>query len=71
MSTYEPQPPEYPAPAPATGHVANVKQSRDKAQYMRVPTGHSFLLHWFVLGILTMFIVPIYYSVSPNHFWHV
>lgn len=47
-----------------------VKQSRDRAQYVRQQKGHSFLLHWLVLGIFTVFIVPIYYSVSPNHYWH-
>jgi len=29
------------------------------------------VLHWLVLGIFTCFIVPIYYSVSPNHYWHI
>ncbi|QWS69728.1 hypothetical protein SEA_WILLIAMSTRONG_62 [Microbacterium phage WilliamStrong] len=47
-----------------------VKQSRDRAQYVRQQKGHSFLLHWLVLGIFTVFIVPIYYSFSPNHYWH-
>lgn len=74
-----------PLPVPAGHHVSmttaelgevlaansrSVKQSRDKAQYVRQQKGHSFILHWFVLGIFSMFIVPIYYSVSPNHYWH-
>lgn len=50
--------------------VAPVKQSRDRAQYVRQQKGHSWVLHWLVLGIFTCFIVPIYYSVSPNHYWH-
>lgn len=49
----------------------SVRQSRDRAQYVRQQKGHSFILHWFVLGIFTCFIVPIYYSVSPNHYWHI
>lgn len=57
-------------PVPAVDHKANVKVARDKAQYVRQQKGHSFILHWFVLGIFSMFIVPIYYSVSPNHYWH-
>jgi len=61
---------EYP-PVPSSAHVAGVKQSRDRAQYTRQQKGHSLVLHWFVLGIFSVFIVPIYYSVSPNHFWHI
>ena len=49
----------------------NMKTSRDGAQYVRQQKGHSWVLHWLVLGIFTCFIVPIYYSVSPNHYWHV
>ena len=62
--------PIYPPPVPAREHVA-VKQGRDRAQYVRQQKGHSFVLHWLVLGMLTAFILPIYYSVSPNHYWHV
>jgi len=47
----------------------NVRQARDKAQYVRQQQGHSFVKHWFVLGIFTFWILPIYYSVSPNHYW--
>lgn len=70
-------------PVPAAAHVADqpmrhstgkmakpVKQARDRAQYVRQQKGHSFILHWFVLGMWSLFIVPIYYSVSPNHYWH-
>lgn len=58
-------------PVAASANVADVKQSRDRAQYVRQQKGHSLVLHWFVLGIFSAFIVPIYYSVSPNHFWHI
>ena len=55
----------YAPPVPA------VKQSRDRAQYVRQQKGHSFILHWCILGVFSVFIVPIYYSVSPNHYWHI
>lgn len=52
-------------------HVAKpVKQSRDRAQYVRQQRGHSWVLHWLVLGIFTLWIVPLYYTFSPNHYWH-
>jgi hypothetical protein len=64
-----------PQPVSAAQHVVNqpkpVKQSRDKAQYVRQQKGHSFILHWLILGVFSMFIVPIYYSISPNHYWHI
>lgn len=47
-----------------------IRQSRDKAQYVRQQKGHSALLHWLVLGPFTMWILPIYYTISPNHYWH-
>jgi len=62
---------EYPSAMPARFHVASVKQARDRAQYTRQQTGHSFILQWFVFGIFSAFILPIYYSVSPNHYWHI
>lgn len=46
------------------------KKARDKAVYTRQQKGHSWILHWVVLGIFSLFIVPIYYTVSPNHYWH-
>lgn len=48
----------------------NMKTSRDGAQYVRQQKGHSWLIGWLLIGPLTMFIVPIYWSVSPNHYWH-
>lgn len=50
--------------------AGNMKTSRDGAQYVRQQKGHSWLLGWILLGPLTCFIVPIYWSVSPNHYWH-
>lgn len=58
----------YHQPLPAVEHHA-VKQSRDKAQYVRQQKGHSLILH-LLLGIFVMYIDVIYISVSPNHYWH-
>lgn len=58
-------------PIPAPRAEKPVKQARDRAQYVRQQKGHSWLLHWVVLGVFTMWIVPIYYSFSPNHYWHI
>lgn len=65
-----PNPVEYP-PIPAPRAEKPVKQARDRAQYVRQQKGHSWILHWLVLGVFTMWIVPIYYSFSPNHYWHI
>ena len=68
------KPVDYPyPPVPAQRAKAEkpVKQARDRAQYVRQQKGHSWLLHWIVLGVFTMWIVPIYYSFSPNHYWHI
>lgn len=73
--------PDY-EPVPAFRHSADqekpirhkaekpVKQSRDRAQYVRQQKGHSFVMEWFVLGIFTCFVRPIYLAVSPNHYFH-
>lgn len=64
-----------PAPVSSEAHVANqqdrnVKQARDRAQYVRQQKGHSWVKEWLVLGIWTLWIRPIYFAVSPNHFYH-
>ena len=70
---------QVPDPRPATSHVLNqqmrqqssVKQSRDRAQYVRQQKGHSWLVGWVLIGPLTCFIVPLYWTFSPNHYWHI
>ena len=47
----------------------NVKQSRDKAQYVRQQTGHSLVKHIF-LGWMLFYVPTLYYAVSPNHYFH-
>jgi hypothetical protein len=55
--------------------MANNKQSstlkgEDKAVYVRQQQGHSAIIGWLILGPLTLFILPIYWTVSKNHYWH-
>lgn len=63
--------PQVPQPVPTVHHHANVgvKVARDRAQYVRQQKPKSWLLHWVILGVFTLWIVPIYYSFSPNYFW--
>lgn len=46
-----------------------IKQSRDKAQYTRQQTGHSLTKH-LLLGWVLLWIPAIYFTFSPNHYWH-
>ncbi len=59
----------------ANAHLANaapqVKQARDRAQYVRQQRGHSWIVWWLILGPITLWIPAVYYSVSPNHYWHI
>ena len=50
--------------------ASSVKQSHDRAQYVRQQKGHSLILNLLLIGPLTLWITTIYYSVSPNHYWH-
>lgn len=47
-----------------------VRQGRDKAVYTRQQQGHSFIKEWFILGVFSLWIRPIYFAVSPNHYFH-
>lgn len=58
-------PPQFAAPLVQP----DVMQARDRAQYTRQQTGHSILLHLF-FGVFLLWIPAIYYTVSPNHYWH-
>ena len=55
---------QYPAQAQAG------RQARDRAQYVRTQKGHSLTLH-LLLGAFVLWIPAIYYTVSPNHYWHI
>jgi len=50
-----------------TAGPMNVKRD---VRYVRQQKGHSAFKHWVLLGAFTAFILPIYYTVSPNHYWH-
>ena len=53
------------APAPDRS-----RRGRDGAQYVRQQKGHSLTLNLLLIGPLTMWITTLYYSLSPNHYWH-
>jgi hypothetical protein len=76
----------YQTPAPATAVAppsqpiqvtvqapvqTDARKARDKAVYTRQQTGHSLTL-WIILSVLLFIPVfwLIYFSVSPNHYWH-
>lgn len=48
-----------------------IRQARDRAQYVRQQKGHSWVVWWLLLGPVTLWIPAVYYSFSPNHYWHV
>lgn len=47
-----------------------IKQSKDRAVYTRQQRGHSLILNLLLIGPLTLWITTVYYTVSPNHYWH-
>lgn len=47
-----------------------IRQARDGAVYNRNQTGHSLILNLLLIGPLTLWITTIYFTVSPNHYWH-
>lgn len=68
---YQPIPPVQQQPAQPTPAqpAPPVKQARDKAQYVRQQKGHSLTAH-LLLGAFVLWIPAIYYTFSPNHYWH-
>ena len=72
---YQPIPPvrevggygQVPQPVPTV--QVDVRQSRDRAQYVRQQKGHSLTLH-LLLGGFVLWIPAIYFTCSPNHYWH-
>lgn len=49
--------------------MPKVKQSRDRAQYVRQQQPKSWVVWWLILGPVTLWIPAVYYSFSPNYFW--
>lgn len=46
------------------------KNAMDGANYVRVQKGHSIVLHILLIFVLVgVFTIP-YYTLSPNHYWH-
>lgn len=61
-----------PAPRPAfsTGPMkAGQLQVERRVSYTRQQKGHSLTLH-LLLGGVVLWIPAIYFTVSPNHYWH-
>ena len=46
------------------------RQAGDGANYVRMQKGHS-LIFWLLASVFLVGIpFLIYYTISPNHFWH-
>lgn len=54
---------------PVSAEAPQVRQSRDRAQYVRHQKGHSLILH-LLFGGVVLWIPTIYFAVSPNHYFH-
>jgi len=50
--------------------VDNSRKARDKAIYTRQQKGHSLVL-FLLIDFITLYTRTIYYTLSPNHYWHV
>ena len=49
--------------------MSDIRQAQDNSQYVRQQQGHSLTLH-LLLGWVVLWVPAVYYTVSPNHFWH-
>lgn len=47
-----------------------VPDSTKQVQYVRNQKGHSVIMT-FLFGWTTLYILPIYWLVSPNHYYHI
>lgn len=43
--------------------------NQPKANYTREQKGHS-IVKWIFFGVFVLWIPAIYYTFSPNHYWH-
>lgn len=50
--------------------VVKNDQGKPTAQYVRQQKGHSILM-WVFFGWILLWIPAVYYTVSPNHYWHI
>lgn len=69
-TVYAPQPAE-PAPVNVMSQPMGRQANNMGVSYVRQQKGHSLTL-WIILSLF--FVIPviwlIYFSVSPNHYWH-
>lgn len=56
------------ATGPMTAGRMNVRR---EVVYNRQQKGHSLTLHILLIFVLVGMITVPYYSVSPNHYWHI
>lgn len=49
--------------------VKKDEQGKPEVQYVRNQKGHSIIL-WVLFGAFLLWIPAIYYTISPNHYWH-
>jgi hypothetical protein len=43
--------------------------TQNKPSYVREQKGHS-ITKWLFLGVFVLWIPAVYYTFSPNHYWH-
>jgi hypothetical protein len=46
-----------------------MRTAQDGALYVRNQKGHSITL-WVLFGGIVMWLPALYYTASPNHYWH-
>lgn len=44
-------------------------EEKKKPEYVRSQKGHSILLAIF-FGWVTLYILPVYWTISKGHYWH-
>lgn len=49
---------------------ADGTQNTKQVQYVRNQKGHSVIMA-ILFGWVTLYILPIYWLVSPNHYYHI
>lgn len=48
---------------------AKAQKPKENIQYVRQQKGHSILLAIF-FGWISLYILPVYWTVSKDHYWH-
>lgn len=47
------------------------EEKKNQTVYTIERKGHSAIIGWVIIGPLTAFIVPIYWTISKRHYWHI